>query len=377
MGRYALLVGSSGADWEDPLGSIEGDLARVQTLLSSDICGFVVTGSVLNEACLNVKERLEEFFREAGRADELLLYLSGHGHCSGSGTFFLHCNNSDDSVPHSTMVPGYALRELVRESSARAVTIVVDACRSETLAENVTAKASQLSEAVTSALRGLGEGICVLTSCSSIEKSYEMPGADSEVFSIYTSALCHVIQQGIAANDGRATAIDIHDTARRYVDYISTPSTRQDPSMSVLRIRHGGPVLAFYRQPPPHKHVTTLFDDVDELALQRALTPPLNEANVAPRSDLQTIRPTVSPAWEPPVIPTINPQPQLLQSDLDYLRQTFGSDDRITRRELHTRLNQLGLSREDAPELLRRWQNGRIADVHGAYVLRRDRYRKD
>src|SRR5687767_10749129 len=109
--RRALLIAS--ARYSDPgLASLRAPTGDVQQLV--------------DEPTDAIKKRIEDFFRDSGRNDLLLLYFSGHGVLSLDRKFYFATVSTELEWVKTTGIEDRFVKEAMDSSRARSIVLVLD-----------------------------------------------------------------------------------------------------------------------------------------------------------------------------------------------------------------------------------------------------------
>jgi len=199
MARRALLIGIDSYQEESlKLDAPKNDVAELSRVLglagyAADCVRFLVDSGGPSLSTNTLRKNIRTFFNDAVEDDELLLYISAHG-SEQSGHRLIIPSDYDLADPASPadLVGDQFLYGEARKSKAKAILIVIDACR-----EGVRFKL-----AVDPAFKGLPATIdeqpkdvptvVILYSCSAGENSYAEKGV--EAYSYFTRAFCNVLK---------------------------------------------------------------------------------------------------------------------------------------------------------------------------------------
>ena len=133
----ALLVANSRFD-EDPhnLLNLKGppnDIRALEDVLIHPQIGLHshenIT-SLLECNSFEIMEKLEEFFSNGGRDDQLLFYYSGHGRLDKFESLYLCARNTKTSNLVSTAIPDFAINSMIQNSNSKRIIIILDCCHS-------------------------------------------------------------------------------------------------------------------------------------------------------------------------------------------------------------------------------------------------------
>ena len=133
----ALLIGNSVFE-EDPhnLPELKGpinDVALLRDALTDPDLGLFAPENVRLLPERNKREIatvMEEFFRNAGRDDVLLLYYSGHGKQDEYDNLYLCARDTRTDLLVSTGISDVEISGIMRASSARTFIVILDCCHS-------------------------------------------------------------------------------------------------------------------------------------------------------------------------------------------------------------------------------------------------------
>ncbi len=231
----ALLVGNwtypRDADQLPTLVGPRYDLPLLQAALTDPVTGLhrpedmTVLADCPREEILG---RLDEFFGEAGREDQVLFYYSGHGRPNLEDQLYLCASDTVTNRLVSTAISATDISQMISGCRARAKVVILDCCYS----------GSFKSGAITPQRLG-GEGRFVLTSSRRAQLSDDSTAPNEP--SPFTRFLAEALQGG--AEDGDEDGlVSIDDVYRHVRDRLreragSTPQRDFDQAV-------GEPVLA-------------------------------------------------------------------------------------------------------------------------------------
>lgn len=129
----ALLIGN-GKFEVDPHNLLElkgppNDIRALEETLTHPQVGLHEPSNVqslLNFSHWEIMEKLEEFFQNAKRTDQLLFYYSGHGRLDKYNNLYLCARNTNTNSLISTAVPDSAVNSMIQNSSSSRVVIIID-----------------------------------------------------------------------------------------------------------------------------------------------------------------------------------------------------------------------------------------------------------
>jgi len=213
--RSALVVAVW--EYEDPqfrqLRSPSADAEALASVLADKEVGRYCVETSLNEDESIVTRRLERFFADRGRDDQLLLHLSCHGVKDDDGELYFAAANTELRLLNSTAIPASLLTKLVNRSEAGRVVVFLDCCYSGAFTGELVARGDDDVQVVERFARS-GEGRAVITASKATEYAFE----DNELSrkdprpSVFTSALVHGLKTGEADldRDGLISFSDIY-----------------------------------------------------------------------------------------------------------------------------------------------------------------------
>lgn len=132
----ALLIGNATYSAESGLPALNGpqnDIFAMRDALVHPEHGLFDPANVARVAEQKshvIKNRMEAFFRGAGRDDVLLLYFSGHGRLDEGGELLLCAQETELDLLLSTTVASGWLNAMIEVSVAAAIVIILDCCHS-------------------------------------------------------------------------------------------------------------------------------------------------------------------------------------------------------------------------------------------------------
>jgi hypothetical protein len=233
--RYrALLV----TNWEfpddptglPPLRGPQVDAGIMRAALTDERTGLHTVADVevvANAGKQEVLLRLEDFFRDAGRDDQLLLYYSGHGQLDLAGRLFLCARDSKVDRLLATAVAARDISDLMDESRARAKVVVLDCCHSGGFKGG-----ADLPEGLA------GRGRFVLS--SSLPGQRTKDAEDDTAGSPFTRFVVEVLSSGAPDDDhdGYVSVDDLyHHVTKRMSDAgLSTPQRRFDDAVASVAV---------------------------------------------------------------------------------------------------------------------------------------------
>lgn len=132
----ALLVGNSIFEEDSRLFSLKGppnDVRSLEDALTHPQIGLHANENVISLLECNhteIMEKLENFFCEAGRNDQLLFYYSGHGWLDKYTNLYLCARNTKTSSLISSAIPDTAINSMIKNSNSCRIILILDCCHS-------------------------------------------------------------------------------------------------------------------------------------------------------------------------------------------------------------------------------------------------------
>jgi S-DNA-T family DNA segregation ATPase FtsK/SpoIIIE len=228
--RLAILVANdlyeTGA--LSPLLAPKADAEQLLTLLGDPEVGAFEPAEILaNRSKPEIERSVERMFRTAKPGDLLLLYYSGHGIRDAMGRLHLAVWNTEPDLLHSTAVSASFIKELLEETQASSVVILLDCCYSGAFSSGLKSRADVDLERELKA----GSGVYVLTASTAVELASDgtsRGSAEPAALSVFTDAIVRGIATGAAdsSGSGKITAADLWAYVR---DEVPKKSNRQSP----------------------------------------------------------------------------------------------------------------------------------------------------
>jgi hypothetical protein len=234
-GRHALLVATG--QYEDktldslraPTGDVE---ALGQVLSDPNIGNFEPDLPVVDRTSYEVSERIERFFEGRRPGDMLLLYISCHGLLSPNRRLYFAATNTRREVLRTTAVPDSLVAELMHNTRAGRVILVLDCCHSGAFGRGVVTKGG--TGVGIEHRFDHGRGRATLTASDELEYAFEADkpadlGASHR--SVFTEALVTGLKTGAADinGDGHVSLDELYDYL---CDEVRERNPNQTPGMS-------------------------------------------------------------------------------------------------------------------------------------------------
>ncbi|KOG38550.1 hypothetical protein ADK74_32190 [Streptomyces decoyicus] len=210
-----------------PLRSPRQDCEGLAAVLRDPGIGGFQVQQLVDAKSYEVKRALEQFFRNRGREDLLLLHLSCHGIKDDEGHLYFATQDTDKDLPASTTVPAAFLHDQMARCRARTVVVLLDCCYSGAFLPG--AKGDDYVQ-VKEELAGHGRAILTATNRTEYAWEGDHLEASAPQPSRFTGALIEGLRSGDADtdHDGRITVTELYD----YVyEYLHHRGARQRPRM--------------------------------------------------------------------------------------------------------------------------------------------------
>ncbi|OLB81126.1 MAG: type VII secretion protein EccCb [Actinobacteria bacterium 13_2_20CM_2_71_6] len=252
-----------------PLIAPRNDAEQLFNLLHDPEVGSFEPAEILvNRSKSDIERSVERMFKAAQPGDLLLLYYSGHGIRDAAGRLHLAVWNTEPDLLHSTSVSASFLKELIEESQASSVVILLDCCYSGAFSSGLKSQPQVDLERELKA----GSGVYVITASTAVEiasDGYSRGGTQPDALSAFTDAIVRGLATGAADVNGlgRVTANDMWEYVRREVP---KKSNRQTPmqygyfedEVHLARVR--GPHLSLPGTSTTRVHVGDLLGSLSQ-----------------------------------------------------------------------------------------------------------------
>ena len=200
---YALLIAAD--RYQDPelsqLRSPARDAERLAATLSDPAIGGYQVNALANEQTYLVSEEIEGFFTDRRSQDKLVLYISCHGVKDLVGRLRFATINTRMNRLASTSIPADFIYEQVDRCRAGNILILLDCCYSGAYLKGHRPRSTDRAEIGVMQ----GKGRAVMTSCTSLEYSFEVNAEmtpKAPITSAFTAAIVEGLQTGKADVDG-------------------------------------------------------------------------------------------------------------------------------------------------------------------------------
>ncbi|MCA9619277.1 MAG: patatin-like phospholipase family protein [Myxococcales bacterium] len=184
MAYRALLLGVSNYD-DGAFPSLKGplnDVAALERVLTDPTTKLVDTVARRTDLDLStMTATMNDFFAEASRGDQLLLYFSGHGKRDLTNHFYLCAKDTKPDRLPATALSDDTINRMIDDSRASAFVIVLDCCH-----------AGAFKSDLDIAARLQGEGRYVFAACRGAQLAEDAPEADGN--SIFTGHIIDAIE---------------------------------------------------------------------------------------------------------------------------------------------------------------------------------------
>jgi tetratricopeptide (TPR) repeat protein len=217
MSRRALLIATG--HYSDPrLPDLSSALVDAQglkeVLADAQIGNFDVTDCV-DSPGQECRTRIEGFFAQASRDEQLLLYISGHGVKDKEGKLYFGASDTNLDFLRATGISAGFIHEVSGDNPSRRVVMIIDTCFSGAFAKGIIKAGEQ---AVNAGEHFNGGGRVVITASNAYQ--YALAADSSATLSQPSLLSKHIIQglrTGTADIDG-----DGHVTTEDLFKYVHT-----------------------------------------------------------------------------------------------------------------------------------------------------------
>jgi hypothetical protein len=199
--RTAILVGNGRFHAESGLAPLQGppnDVAALAAVFEdADRGGFEVQQFVdaRKDAVLPV---IDEVLNTAEADDLVLLFYAGHGKLDPSGRLCLATAETRSAALRSTSIPVSELKELVAQSRAGSVVLLLDCCFSGAIGKEFRGGVDDQL-----ALMQDAQGLHILTAATGLQTARERDAdAGGKVMGVFTRVIVDGIGSGAADRDG-------------------------------------------------------------------------------------------------------------------------------------------------------------------------------
>ncbi|HXJ03016.1 MAG TPA: caspase family protein [Micropepsaceae bacterium] len=180
MGAHALLVGVS--QFDDPklakLNSPKSDVEAFASVLKDPARGGFDNVEVsIDSDLLTIRDQLSALMDGRSADDMVLLYYSGHGIVAKGGRLYLATGQSSFDKPQARSIATSEVRDLMEQSRAGRLVIILDCCHSGVFAEGAKgAEAPAMTDSTFGDASG-AEGQYILTATDALQYAYDGTGA--------------------------------------------------------------------------------------------------------------------------------------------------------------------------------------------------------
>lgn len=233
--RRALLI-ATGAYVDDGLARLrapEGDVEALGRVLADATIGRFEVNRLVDRPTEEIKQEIDGFFHDNARDDVLLLYMSGHGVLSPDRKLYFATASTRLKRLRSTAIESSFVNDVMQQSRARSVVLVLDCCHSGAFAQGQRPK-STMAVDVEHRFKG-GRGRVTLTASTELEYAFEEDEAHSDpsrlgartAGSIFTGCLVKGLETGEAdINEDGVISVD------ELYDYISAELQERSPNQT-------------------------------------------------------------------------------------------------------------------------------------------------
>lgn len=232
MHKRALVVGIDSYPTASDLGGCVTDATRVNALLerhhdgSANFNSRLLLGQLGEDPTITkgrLKSLIEELF--ASKADQALLYFSGHGFLDKTGGYLV----TQDATAYDEGVAMRDVMTLAQNSPVTEVVIILDCCHAGAFG-----KTPGLSEELVS----LREGISVLTASRAAQ-----PAMEDNDGGVFSRLVCEALAGGAADVIGNVSAADLYAYADQALDAWSQRPMFMSHVSTLVPIRESKPTV--------------------------------------------------------------------------------------------------------------------------------------
>jgi hypothetical protein len=251
MGAHALLIGVSRFD--DPklakLNSPQSDVEAFASVLKDQSRGAFQSVTVsVDQDLLTIRDQLSALLDGRSADDMVLFYYSGHGIVAKGQRLYLATGQSSFDKPQSRSLATSEIRDMMEQSRAGRLVVILDCCHSGVFAEGAKGAAATVTDETFGSGDG-AEGQYVLTASDALQYAYDGTGVLVEakpgpVLSKFTSWLV----DGLAKGD--ASPFDEQITLDSLYQYLCRRARADGHSMTPQRfVKRGSGELVIAKNP--------------------------------------------------------------------------------------------------------------------------------
>ncbi len=230
--RMALLIATD--TYTDPtfskLDAPKADAEALGSVLRDRRIGNYDVHTLHNARSHEISKAIDALFADAGRDDQLLLYISGHGVKDDAGRLHFITSDSDSRLLASTAVSAVFVRDQMDHTKSRRVIVLLDCCYAGAFPPGTRHRTGCRVEFPQLNSRGRA----VITSSSELEYAYEastnaaatITGQSSP--SVFTGALVHGLRTGDADLDGDGL-IEVNELYDYVYQQVRAKAPQQNP----------------------------------------------------------------------------------------------------------------------------------------------------
>ena len=207
MSAHALLIGVT--RFSDPqlngLRAPRSDVEALKAVLADPARGgFDEVVPSIDEDLLAIRDKVSGLLEDRHPDDMVLLYYSGHGIVDRSNSLFLATGETRAEKPRARSLPSSEVREMMEQSRAGRVVVVLDCCHSGVFTEGAKGLAAPVNDRTFDLGEG-AEGVYILTATNAIQYALDSGAATGDAaattptLSHFTSWLLDGLGRGEAA----------------------------------------------------------------------------------------------------------------------------------------------------------------------------------
>jgi formylglycine-generating enzyme required for sulfatase activity len=210
--RQAILIAASEFPDEPSLATLrcpQNDVAGLAEVLASPEFGLFADPLLyVNQPHHATLRAINRVFKQAARADQILIYYSGHGKLDGAGRLHLTTTDTEADALETSSIPVSTLLRLIENYDCKQVALILDCCFSGAVGK-------EFKSGVDDQLQQVAQtrGVFILTASTSVQTAAEKEG---DQYSLFTKHILHGIKQGEADcdNDGLVSIDDLYEYTR-------------------------------------------------------------------------------------------------------------------------------------------------------------------
>lgn len=235
--RDALLIatGAYSSERLAELRSPAADVGELAEVLADPAIGWFQTKKVVDVPAHKATRAVEEFFRNRGTDDLLVLHISCHGLKDDDGSLYFACSDTDPDLLASTSMPADFLHTQMGRCRAKSIVLLLDCCFSGAFVPGMKAAAGVDAK---EQLAGYGRAVLMATGRTEYawegNRFWELEAAPSR----FTESIVHGLRTGEADRDGdgRIAVDELYEHVYERLRELGVKQTPQWSSELVHRV---------------------------------------------------------------------------------------------------------------------------------------------